>query len=70
MPDVMLGQRVVRLHSDRGTEYQGSSFEARLKERNIFHTTIVGYDPQANGVAERYVGIIKEWVRKLLIPLS
>ena len=64
--DVVPGPRIVRLHTDKGTEYLGECMKHRLYERMIHHTTTLGYDPQANGLAERFVGIIKEQTRKLL----
>ena len=38
----------------------------RLYQRMVMHTTTLGYDPQANGLAERFVGLIKEQTRRLL----
>ena len=38
----------------------------RLFQRMVTHTTTLGYDPQANGLAERVVGLIKEQTRRLL----
>ena len=66
IPGLAPGPRLARLHTDKGTEYLGTTMKARLFDRKIFHTTTMGYDPKANGLAERYVGLIKEQTRNLI----
>jgi len=60
------GGRVKRVHTDRGTEWLNRSFQTRMQERGISHTTTRGYSPQSNGTAERFVGILKTIGRRLL----
>ena len=66
LPEAAAGQRITRLHTDKGTEYLGNVMEERLHQRMIHHTKTMGYDPKANGMAERFVGIIKDSARKIL----
>ena len=52
--------RIRRLHSDRAGEFLSPYFENfMLQHRSIYHTLASGYNPQANGTAERSVGLIK-----------
>jgi hypothetical protein len=51
LPQASAGQRIVRIQTDKGTEYQGKDFLELLKTRFIHPTTTTGYDPQANGTA-------------------
>ena len=52
--------RIKSLHSDRAREFTAPFFENFLSNHcSIYHTLTSGYDPQANGTAERFVGLIK-----------
>ena len=52
--------RIKRLHSDRAKEFTALYFQKFLSNhRSIYHTLTTGYDPQANGTAERSVGLMK-----------
>ena len=66
LPLAMPGQRITRVHTDRGTEFFGETLQADLFRRHVHHTFTVGYDPKANGTAERFVGVVKSMGRKLL----
>ncbi len=46
------GQRVVRVHSDRGPEFVNSTLRQALQARKIHQTLTRGYNPQANGTGE------------------
>ena len=51
---------VKRLHSDRAGKYTAPCFSRFLtNHKSIYHTFTSGYDPQANGTAERAVGLVK-----------
>ena len=51
---------IKRLHSDRAREFTALYFQKFLSNhRSIYHTLTTGYDPQANGTAERSVGLMK-----------
>ena len=59
--------RVKRLHSDRAGEFTAPYFERSLTNRkSISHTLTSGYDPQANGTAERAVGLVKSLAARAL----
>ena len=52
--------RIIRLHPDRARELTALYFQKFLSNhRSIYHTLTTGYDPQANGTAERSVGLMK-----------
>ena len=52
--------RIRRLQSDKAGEFTAPFFEKFLSHRKgIYHTMTTGYDPQANGTAERTVGLTK-----------
>ena len=60
--------RIRRLHSDRAREFTAAFFEKFLAHRQgIYHTLTTGYDPQANGTAERAVGLIKALASRCLV---
>ena len=60
--------RIRRLHSDRAREFTAAFFEKFLAHRRgIYHTLTTGYDPQANGTAERAVGLIKALASRCLM---
>ena len=59
--------RVKRLHSDRAGEFTAPFFERFLiNHKSIYHTFTSGYDPQANGTAERAVGLVKSLAARAL----
>ena len=47
---------VLRLHSDKAKEFLAASVRKLLRSHGIRQTTNSGYDPAANGIAERWVG--------------
>jgi hypothetical protein len=51
---------IVRFHSDGGGEFMNRELTAFLLEKSIHKTSTDGHDPQGNGLAERFVGIIKQ----------
>ena len=60
--------RIRRLHSDRAREFTAVFFEKFLAHRRgIYHTLTTGYDPQANGAAERSIGLIKALASRCLM---
>ena len=59
---LMIGEtcRIKRLHSDKAGEFTAPFFSKFLSNhKTIDHTFTFGYDPQANGTAERSVGLLK-----------
>ena len=57
---------VLRMHSDKAKEFLAKSVRGLLKAHGIRQTTNSGYDPAANGIAERWVGIVKVRATALL----
>ena len=57
---------VLRLHSDKAKEFLAINVRKLLRAHGIRQTTNSGYDPAANGIAERWVGIIKVRATALL----
>ena len=63
--------RIKRLHSDRAGEFTAPFFSRFLSNhKTIDHTFTSGYDPQANGTAERAVGLIKSLTSRALTAAS
>ena len=52
------------VRSDNGKEFQGE-FKLYLERLGVRHSTVLAYNPRANGLAEKYVGVIKAGFRKL-----
>lgn len=61
------GKRLKALRSDNGKEYVNRSFETFCQERGIIHEKTTPYNPQQNGVAERYNRTIMEKVRAMIL---
>ena len=58
---------VLRLHSHKAKEFLDKSVRALLRAHGIdIKATNSGYDPAANGIAERRVGIVKVRAAALL----
>jgi transposase InsO family protein len=50
------------LISDRGTHFAAQVFRQLATEANFIHVVIARHRPQSNGIAERFVRTIKEWL--------
>ena len=50
---------ILRLHSDKASEFLSPTIRAYLSQQGVRQTVNSGYDPQANGLAERWIGIVK-----------
>ncbi|GJP58372.1 hypothetical protein CLOP_g6300 [Closterium sp. NIES-67] len=60
------GHKVKVIRSDNGGEFTGADFEGELKRKGIQHQLTVPYNPQQNGVAERFNRTLQEGARTLL----
>ncbi|CAI7911723.1 unnamed protein product [Closterium sp. NIES-54] len=60
------GHKVKVIRTDNGGELIGADFEAVLKKKGIQHQLTVPYNPQQNGVAERFNRTLQEGARSLL----
>ena len=61
------GKTAVRIHSDRAKEFFAAKVSPHLNEEGVFQTSTCGYDPQANGLAERCIGVLKEKAREFIV---
>jgi len=50
------------LISDRGIHFTAQGFQQLAIESNFVHVVIARHRPQSNGIAERFVRTIKEWL--------
>jgi hypothetical protein len=50
------------LISDRGSHFAADVFQQFAKESNFVHVVIARHRPQSNGIAERFVRSLKEWL--------
>jgi transposase InsO family protein len=50
------------LISDRGIHFSADVFQKFSKESNFVHVLIARHRPQSNGIAERFVRSLKEWL--------
>jgi transposase InsO family protein len=50
------------LISDRGTHFTAQIFQQLAKKGTFFHVPIARHRPQSNGIAERFVRTLKEWL--------
>ena len=57
---------ILRLHSDKASEFLSPAIRAYLSQQGVRQTVNSGYDPQGNGLAERWIGIVKVRATALL----
>ena len=51
------------LISDRGTHFTAAAFQTLMRAEEFIHVLIARHRPQSNGIAERFVRSLKEWLR-------
>lgn len=51
------------LISDQGTHFRSRTFVILAKEANFIHVPIYRHRPESNGIAERFVLTLKNWLR-------
>eukprot|EP00971_Amphidinium_carterae_P078287 1548809-Amphidinium_carterae.2 len=62
--------RILRLHSDRASEFMGTVAKNWARHHNV-HTTFTGaHSPQSNGRAENCIKTVKSMVRRALLSSS
>jgi transposase InsO family protein len=59
---VLLPADLQFLISDRGIHFTADVFQQFAKEANFVHVVIARHRPQSNGIAERFVRTLKEWL--------
>lgn len=51
------------LITDRGTHFTAAAFQTLVRSEEFIHVLIARHRPQSNGIAERFVRSLKEWLR-------
>jgi transposase InsO family protein len=59
---VLLPPELLFLITDRGTHFKATAFRELLREEEFIHVLIARHRPQSNGIAERLVRTLKEWL--------
>jgi len=59
---VLLPASLQFLISDRGTHFTADVFQQLAKDAEFVHVVIARHRPQSNGIAERFVRTLKEWL--------
>ena len=60
---VLLPSELLFLITDRGTHFTAKAFQALVHREEFIHVLIARHRPQSNGIAERFVRTLKEWLR-------
>ena len=60
------GLPLFRVHTDRGREFINNELRSYLLARDVYHTSTPADLPSANGLVERYIGILKSQARTAL----
>jgi transposase InsO family protein len=60
---VLLPPDLLFLISDRGTHFTAKAFRVLIRSEEFIHVLIARHRPQSNGIAERFVRTIKEWLK-------
>jgi transposase InsO family protein len=58
----LLPPELLFLISDRGTHFTAQAFQALMLSEEFIHVLIAPHRPQSNGIAERFVRTLKEWL--------
>lgn len=59
----LLPPELLFLISDRGIHFRADVFKLLAKQEEFIHVFIARHRPQSNGIAERFVRILKEWLK-------
>ena len=60
---LLLPPELLFLITDRGTHFTASAFQTLARSEEFIHVLIARHRPQSNGIAERFVRTLKEWLR-------
>lgn len=60
---VLLPLELHFLITDRGTHFKAKIFEQFARQQEFIHVLIARHRPQSNGIAERFVRTLKEWLK-------
>lgn len=61
------GKNLLAICNDNGDEYKSKRYDNFCRENGILHQKTIPYNPQQNGVAERFNRTILERIRCMLI---
>ncbi|XP_021714891.1 uncharacterized protein LOC110682855 [Chenopodium quinoa] len=67
MTQKSLGNQLIHMRSDHGTEFENSKFDEFCREQGISHNFSAPRTPQQNGVVERKNRTLEEMARTMLI---
>ncbi len=59
---VLLPPELQFLISDRGLHFNSKAFERLARSQDFIHVLIARHRPQSNGIAERFVRTLTEWL--------
>ena len=59
---VLLPAELRFLISDRGTHFKANAFKTLVLSEEFIHVLIARHRPESNGIAERFVRTLKEWL--------
>ncbi len=59
----VLPEELVFLISDQGTHFRSTAFARLAQENGFIHIPVYRHRPQSNGIAERFVLTLKNWLR-------
>ena len=59
----LLPPELLFLISDRGIHFRAAAFQSLMGQAEFIHVLIARHRPQSNGIAERFVRSLKEWLR-------
>ena len=60
---VLLPPELRFLISDRGTHFKANAFKTLVHSEEFIHVLIARHRPESNGIAERFVRSLKEWLQ-------
>lgn len=61
---VLLPKELAFLISDQGTHFTTAAFAQLAQEAGFIHVPVYRHRPQSNGIAERFVLTLKQWLRR------
>ncbi len=59
----LLPPELLFLITDRGTHFTAAAFQSLMRSEEFIHVLIARHRPQSNGIAERFVRSLKEWLQ-------
>jgi len=65
---ILLPPELQFLISDRGTHFKADDFKMLMLSEEFIHVFIARHRPQSNGIAERFVRTLKEWLANKTWP--